>query len=95
MRRDESASVLFLCVSGEKSCCLRNKNNTAQLAFSLSSASLTMGKSKSTSNKPAVKDKPSKRTNSNDHYNEEGDLEIISSDGVVFKLHAYRLQASS
>jgi hypothetical protein len=29
------------------------------------------------------------------YYDEEGDLEILSSDNVLFKLHAYQLQASS
>jgi len=30
-----------------------------------------------------------------DYYDEEGDLEIISSDGVAFKLQAFHLQAAS
>jgi hypothetical protein len=29
------------------------------------------------------------------YYDETGDLEIISSDNVLFKIHAYYLQASS
>ena len=35
------------------------------------------------------------RKRSSQYYDEEGDIEIVSSDNVVFKLPAYRLQASS
>jgi len=56
---------------------------------------LEMGKSKSSPNTPAGKDKPSKPSQSKDYYDEKGDLEISSSDGMMFKVHAYRLQASS
>lgn len=30
-----------------------------------------------------------------DHYDGTGDLEIMTSDGVLFKVHAYYLQAVS
>jgi hypothetical protein len=46
--------------------------------------------------------KPAKRirvegtlSKSPDHYDPEGDLDIISSDNVVFKVHAYHFKASS
>lgn len=34
-------------------------------------------------------------TRSTDYYHETGDLEILSSDNVLFKVQAYYLQASS
>lgn len=36
-----------------------------------------------------------KPTKSEHYYDDEGDLEILSSDNVLFKLHAYQFQASS
>jgi hypothetical protein len=34
-------------------------------------------------------------TRSDEYYDEDGDLEIVSSDNVLFRLHAFRFQASS
>ena len=34
-------------------------------------------------------------TKSQKYYDEDGDLEIVTSDNVLFKIHAYYLQASS
>lgn len=37
----------------------------------------------------------SKPAKSEKYYDESGDLELLSSDNVLFRIHAYRLQASS
>lgn len=42
-----------------------------------------------------VKVEDVKPTRSERYYDESGDVELLSSDNVLFKLHAYRLQASS
>jgi hypothetical protein len=34
-------------------------------------------------------------TRSEESFEEDGDLEILSSDGILFRIHAYRFQASS
>lgn len=44
---------------------------------------------------PPARRKQAEAKHSKDYYDPEGDLEILSSDNVLFKLHAYRLQASS
>lgn len=38
---------------------------------------------------------PEEKKKSEKYYDEEGDLEIISSDGVTFKVNAYILQTCS
>jgi len=42
-----------------------------------------------------VKKEQTEPKHSENYYDSEGDIEILSSDNVLFKLHAYRLQASS
>jgi hypothetical protein len=47
---------------------------------------------------PAQKDEieeKSKPTESTQYYDATGDLQLLSSDNVLFRIHAYRLQASS
>lgn len=38
---------------------------------------------------------PKEKKKSKQYYDEEGDLEIVSSDGVTFKVNAYILQTFS
>jgi hypothetical protein len=41
-------------------------------------------------------DKPTKERNVHEKYNsEDADVTLVSSDGVEFKVHSYRLQAAS
>jgi hypothetical protein len=42
-----------------------------------------------------VKEEELKPTKSENYYDDQGNLEILSSDNVLFRLHAYRFQASS
>ena len=42
-----------------------------------------------------VKKEQTEPKHSENYYDSEGDIEILSSDNLLFKLHAYRLQASS
>jgi hypothetical protein len=44
--------------------------------------------------KDEIEEKP-KPTESADYYDATGDLQLLSSDNVLFRIHAYRLQASS
>ena len=59
---------------------------------------LTYNSAPSKMSTPVVEGKKRKKgemRKSPDYYDEEGDLEIISSDGVAFKLQAFHLQAAS
>jgi hypothetical protein len=49
----------------------------------------------STTKSGGKKRKIVERDRSKEFYDEEGDLDIISSDGVAFKLPAFQLQAAS
>lgn len=42
-----------------------------------------------------VKVEDAEPTRSDRYHDESGDIELLSSDNVLFKLHAYNLQASS
>lgn len=44
---------------------------------------------------PPAKKRQKEPKQSENYHDIEGDLEILSSDNVLFKLHAYRFQASS
>jgi hypothetical protein len=87
-------SVLFVCLRGLVvlfSCCvalllLYIIDIFGRMAIPITPVSTDASSLKETEPKP---------TKSEKYYDDEGDLEILSSDNVLFKLHAYHFQASS
>lgn len=95
-----SACLCFLCVCQGNSLFLVDKQISSPSFTIPTCIILEMSTTLKTENELPISNKKRRKGKcmpiySETYYDDEGDLEIVSSDNVLFKLHAYQLQSSS